>query len=1104
MAPNDSATLSDGWEMPGEVPSQDARSPREKVAKMFKGKENKVWEVLDTRWRSAAADAHDLDSLASNIVGVLINQWILAKSRQSANDDIETFLKGAEKAHQIDDCVRWQILLNTVKINQGGMQKDGSVESQREDDARNAQVTISKIIIQMKPYLAFENTSDDVSSDFFGDRCLRPRLHQQSKEKTTPFHAAAKWGNYMAVKAMIEHGKKFYSRPPEADSFLTWLRSRSEESDKACTLLEIVQEPDPESKSEETAMGLAANATHGSLETLEALFDVDGIANPKSLDKPFSDALDSGLLQVVNKFLEHEQDPQILVTHDSILRAIEKMGEPIMSSKSSKSNKKRNDKKQPQPQSEEDRKIRFEIVKSLFRKSNKSGIFSHKVVQTIIHHDLIDVWEAKPKDALKPDVKECLLHLAVLEQNLRFVELFTKKEEPGSDLSHPNLVYVTKECALTVHGLPDPDGTRQFPLWYNNHRPNETGKFVAWPRNKEDPGHEIRTKIRDKVVNSMICEEGMESLLDIFQRSHEPFGDLCFDISRFNSGSYRISKFVDSLTSHSGNQRLLSYEQTLRYVEFPSLDAMVSDRETYKENSHLESSHEEVFKILDWLYDKGVRKILKLKVPDRLVNPHDDRTMAEQMDRFQIERLDWKVTDLSVSIFSDKTKARIKELHLYSSGKRAVISHWLSDDKNEGVRSLTKLELLEIKVIQETTTPKHCNRLIAEIRDRVNDMKQRHNWTFRVGEVLPIAWYPTPEMANLSEIAYRIAPKLARWLLNLAVVVKERKKAGRFTPTAVAILDNGILSVSHSSLGGGGAKDSKDEDSRSLWSRIEDGCSFIDEDSRLSPWLFASNPHGTQMANLICAIDPFCKIYVARVAEDSFGITAKRVAKAIEWARNKKVDVISMSFVIGEKDNELANEIRLATNQGIVMTCSSHDEGSRIAEAYPAKYMTAETSLMVLAACDEYGQLLREVKGDKDGDKFKYMVRGQHVAAGVVPFLAESEEPISGSSVSTALAAGLCSLILTCDRLANPGKTYPNGKDAGSRWEIVTGHLDSMQSTTESKFVLLEKFGQIDTPRVGYESPETGRTGGPSAKTVLTKYFKGNALATLPRPPNAT
>ncbi len=190
-----------------------------------------------------------------------------------------------------------------------------------------------------------------------------------------------------------------------------------------------------------------------------------------------------------------------------------------------------------------------------------------------------------------------------------------------------------------------------------------------------------------------------------------------------------------------------------------------------------------------------------------------------------------------------------------------------------------------------------------------------------------------------------------------------------------------------------------------------------------------------------------------------------------------------MSFVTGDYNENLVQAIRKASDDGIVMTCSTHDEGSRIVDAYPAGHMADTLSLIVLAACDEYGKLLRNV----EDNKYHYMLRGQDVAAGIIPFL-KSEDTISGSSVSTALAAGLCSLILTCDRLANPEKKYVGGtKEKDSRLFMVKKHLDLMRSSENSQFVLLEKFGQIDAPRIGHTLSEG--TGGPSAKSVLRKTF---------------
>lgn len=68
-------------------------------------------------------------------------------------------------------------------------------------------------------------------------------------------------------------------------------------------------------------------------------------------------------------------------------------------------------------------------------------------------------------------------------------------------------------------------------------------------------------------------------------------------------------------------------------------------------------------------------------------------------------------------------------------------------------------------------------------------------------------------------------------------------------------------------------------DSQTLWSQIKEGRSFVDDAFQVSPWLFASDPHGTQLANLICAIDPLCELYVAKVADGKYGITPQRVSR---------------------------------------------------------------------------------------------------------------------------------------------------------------------------------------------------------------------------------
>ncbi len=64
-----------------------------------------------------------------------------------------------------------------------------------------------------------------------------------------------------------------------------------------------------------------------------------------------------------------------------------------------------------------------------------------------------------------------------------------------------------------------------------------------------------------------------------------------------------------------------------------------------------------------------------------------------------------------------------------------------------------------------------------------------------------------------------------------------------------------------------------------------------------------------------------------------------------------------------DNGHKMRNMMRRAEDAGIVMTCSTHDEGSRIDNAYPAGYKDElKHSLLVLAACDKYGTLLRDVE----------------------------------------------------------------------------------------------------------------------------------------------
>ncbi|KAH8686310.1 peptidase S8/S53 domain-containing protein, partial [Ilyonectria robusta] len=204
---------------------------------------------------------------------------------------------------------------------------------------------------------------------------------------------------------------------------------------------------------------------------------------------------------------------------------------------------------------------------------------------------------------------------------------------------------------------------------------------------------------------------------------------------------------------------------------------------------------------------------------------------------------------------------------------------------------------------------------------------------------------------------------------------------------------------------------------KGLWPRIEDGHSFVDDASRLGSWLFASDPHGTQMANLICAIDPHCELYVAKVVEGRQGILPDN---AINWAISRDVDIISMSFSIPDftNNNQYSNMLRKAVTEadhkGIIQYCSHHDEGWNVKDSWPAS--CSETKVIV--ACNEFGNF-----SDRHVGQYDYKVHGTDISAGAVPYL-ESNDSISGSSVATAIVAGVSSLMLSCRRMQFPEETF--------------------------------------------------------------------------------
>lgn len=150
-----------------------------------------------------------------------------------------------------------------------------------------------------------------------------------------------------------------------------------------------------------------------------------------------------------------------------------------------------------------------------------------------------------------------------------------------------------------------------------------------------------------------------------------------------------------------------------------------------------------------------------------------------------------------------------------------------------------------------------------------------------------------------------------------------------------------------------------------------------------------------------------------------------------------------MSLVAYEdKDKEIEKAVDEAIAKDIVVCCSTADEGNNIGPSFPADYY--EKGVFAITACDAQGKPLN-ISKEKG---YQYQLLGKDVLVGAVPFL-KSQEVIMGSSVATAIAAGLGSLILSCRRLAR--EPAPGGQESAlNRREEITKRFKLMRHDPNS------------------------------------------------------
>ncbi|KAF4455939.1 hypothetical protein F53441_1806 [Fusarium austroafricanum] len=514
--------------------------------------------------------------------------------------------------------------------------------------------------------------------------------------------------------------------------------------------------------------------------------------------------------------------------------------------------------------------------------------------------------------------------------------------------------------------------------------------------------------------------------------------NLCFDYSQ---GPSNI--FEDSFTQSYDH---INFDPFLRYVSFrrielqrpapPTKSSRLANMRSQRPKTG--RGRTDLTVLFGWLERKRVERILKVVVDDLKDPPHSDKAIEDCLTKFDVEVLDWRKVDLCPeTIFT--ACPNVRQLYLRWSGNRAVLRAW---GEPEGLPRLAKLEEVHLVWDDEQTleSDDRINTYVEDFKERLNEAAApSKNDKSEAGEEKPQemrnilvfkrkADTPGSErlvqqgvFANSQSGTNEMNQQSNRWLNCMDSFADEiqNMRSELVKPLhdiKVALIDDGA-----------------DPYVESLRGKIRGGESFDSaHENGPSPYYTSSKGHGTVMADMICRVCPMAKLYVYKLethaslnlttqARGREYIAAESAALAVRAAINQKVDIISMSWTVKDTDdnhkaiNSLRDAVKDALNEGILLFCAAADTGAVTEIEYPWSYDRERIFRIGAATAD--GRVW-SLTGDPRNLTFivpghKVVSRNPH-REGALP---DDFEERTGSSVATALAAGLAAVILYCVRL---------------------------------------------------------------------------------------
>ncbi|KAK4194262.1 putative intracellular serine protease [Triangularia verruculosa] len=556
-----------------------------------------------------------------------------------------------------------------------------------------------------------------------------------------------------------------------------------------------------------------------------------------------------------------------------------------------------------------------------------------------------------------------------------------------------------------------------------------------------------------------------------------PDVELAFDLSGYDDLSFSDKQFNTFLDK-------FEFSDVLQYVSIPRIPVITPKNRANDLSSSIVGRKDLIF-AFDSLRRKGVKTIITVMVgdtptrADRMedlnIKPHTDEAIEAALKNFGLEVWDLKKPDICSEVIL-QVAPDVREVHLYWHGNNAVLRGWAEPG---GLKKLTKLEQVFISIEERLESETRTDTYITSFVKRMEALCPKVKINLKQSSYrrqIALLNYPSrpydqgkqrtkDEWINcmnqfhhlLSDAEINFKGSIDN---RIGMTLKEVVEPG----ITIALIDDGVdfKDLPNCRFIGGQSFSTRDED-RNL----------------IHPYYISSIGHGTTMARHIYYMCPSAKLYVLRLEDyhhpdDPNGrqITARSAAKAIFAAVHKNVDIISMSWTIEPSepetrdDKQLEAAIKAAADKGILMFCSAPDRGAKQNATYPFKAAPGKT--FTIGAASVYGNSVPSV-GRLDGITFtlpgdKVSVPGSERVS--LPF----REP-SGSSVATALGAGLAALILYCVKVhllltdsAEEKRKIQQDYDMLRKHENMLKAINGI-GMNDTKFVLVwNVFGKVLKP----------------------------------------